>query len=118
MKFPNNTKKFMDFLNNFQENHNDYNLGNFDISVVLYPDLSYSINIEFVNFYVEIQQGIKVNVEDAIITPSENQPIEEWITISNTATEKILKRIFMKWIINNIEMFHDDVELTTTNDSN
>lgn len=102
MKIPFDVIKFMNFLSDFAKNHAKYDLGNFDISLTLFPDLSYYIDIDFVNFNLNYEHGISINIKKITIQPERDLPIEDWIINTNLYS---VKKLFTKWISENIEMF-------------
>lgn len=110
-----NIEKLMSALSIFAENYKMYNISKFDASVQIFLDLSYSIELDFINFYCEVSKGNFAKMKTISITPDEQVGIENWIWLyyekENEITHKdllystIIKQPFVKWIIENKELF-------------
>lgn len=117
-------------LNKFAENHTKYNLPKFDISIKIFPDLSYQIELDFIKFPCEISKGNFVMMESIHITPDKSLEIENWVWLyynerykySNDDFSIIVKQPFVRWVLENRELFESNKEspngnITRTNSS-
>lgn len=115
----NNIEILVSTIKKFQENHERYYIPKFDFSINICPELSYSIELEFINFLCEVSKGNFAYINNITITPDnllkETEGLNSWVLLyynekfepTNYDYSIIVKQPFVRWIIENQDLFKE-----------